>query len=54
MTRHTSSVKNFFKFFFGFWGLIILSLVIVGLATLYEYTLDDRHTVEASPATADE
>ena len=43
-------VKNFFKFFFGFWGLIAISLLFIGFATYYEYSLDTRDVVEASVA----
>ncbi|PIR38809.1 MAG: hypothetical protein COV34_00620 [Candidatus Zambryskibacteria bacterium CG10_big_fil_rev_8_21_14_0_10_42_12] len=42
-------VNNFFKFFFGFWGLIVLSLIVIGIITVYEYSLDSGESVvEAS------
>lgn len=47
--KKESPIQNFFKFFFGFWGLIAFSLLIIGSLTLYEFTLDTHEpVVEAS------
>lgn len=43
--KRENSIKNFFKFFFGFWGIIILSLIIIGSVTYYEFK--SEHSVEA-------
>lgn len=39
--KSESSVKNFFQFFFGFWGIIALSLLIIGSVTYYEFTTEN-------------